>query len=265
MSRLLHISDTHFGTERSDVCEALLGLAQQLAPDVIVWSGDITQRATAAQFSAAAAFADALPTAPLLVLPGNHDLPLFALGLRLLAPYARFRSAFGADLEPSFNAAGWHITTVDTTRRWRQQNGALSAGQIQRVAARLRKADARSWRIVVTHHPLAVNRLEDLPARPWRHAQALATWSASGMDVALAGHTHVPFIEPIPASGPARHRSWLVQAGTAISRRTRLGIPNSVTLLVQNENGGPAARFAARWDYSHHERRFVERERRAID
>ena len=89
MSVLLQISDTHFGTEQPQVVEALVALAAQQRPDVVVLSGDITQRARPAQFLAAKAFVDRLG-APVLAIPGNHDIALFDLWARLTGPYARY-------------------------------------------------------------------------------------------------------------------------------------------------------------------------------
>ena len=99
MSVLLQISDPHFGTEQAPVLAALAALARQQRPDLLVLSGDITQRASADQFRAARAFVDQLGM-PLLAIAGNHDIPLFNLGARFLQPYARFSAAFGDNLEP---------------------------------------------------------------------------------------------------------------------------------------------------------------------
>lgn len=99
MSVLLHISDPHFGTEQLAVVHALVALARQQQPDLLVLSGDITQRACPAQFRAARAFVDRLGV-PVLVVAGNHDIPLFDLWARLRHPYARHLAAFGSDLEP---------------------------------------------------------------------------------------------------------------------------------------------------------------------
>jgi predicted MPP superfamily phosphohydrolase len=99
MSVLLQISDTHFGTEQSAVVEAIGALAHQQRPDVVVLSGDITQRARPAQFHAARAFVGLLG-ATVLAVPGNHDIPLFDLWARLRSPYGRYSAAFGTDLEP---------------------------------------------------------------------------------------------------------------------------------------------------------------------
>lgn len=99
MSRLLHISDTHFGTEQPAMVHALVQLAQRLRPDVVVCSGDITQRTRPAQFQAARAFMDRL-AAPLPAIPGNHDIPLVNWWARLCGPYARYRAAFGMECAP---------------------------------------------------------------------------------------------------------------------------------------------------------------------
>src|SRR5512139_230131 len=99
MTVLLQVSDPHFGTEQAVVVDALAALARQQRPDLVVLSGDITQRARPAQFRAARAFADRLGAA-VLAVPGNHDIPLFDLWTRLRRPYARYMAAFGTDLEP---------------------------------------------------------------------------------------------------------------------------------------------------------------------
>jgi predicted MPP superfamily phosphohydrolase len=115
LSVLLQISDTHFGTEQPQVVEALLALAAQQQPDVVVLSGDITQRARAAQFSAAKAFVDQLD-APVLAVPGNHDIALFDLWSRLTQPYARYVEAFGTELEPVHMSQELLVVGVNTAR-----------------------------------------------------------------------------------------------------------------------------------------------------
>jgi 3',5'-cyclic AMP phosphodiesterase CpdA len=107
MSVLLHTSDPHFGTERSQVVEALVTLARLQPPELVVLSGDITQRARSGQFRKARAFVDRLG-APVLVISGNHDIPLFNLGARVLHPYARYRAAFG-DRQGSSRASGERV------------------------------------------------------------------------------------------------------------------------------------------------------------
>ena len=163
MSVLLQISDPHFGTERAEVVEALLALAQQQQPALIVLSGDITQRATRREFDAARAFVKRLPPVPLLAIPGNHDVPLFNLVARAFDPYRGFRRVFGDDLEPCFESPQWLVLGVDCTRRWRHKDGEVSRSQIDRVAAALRRAEPAQLRVVVVHQPSAVQRTQDEP------------------------------------------------------------------------------------------------------
>ena len=153
MSVLLQISDPHFGTEQPAVVEALVALARQLQPDLLVLSGDITQRARPAQFQAARTFIGRLG-APVLAVPGNHDIPLFNLWARLRHPYAGQMAAFGPDLEPVHASADMLVLCVNTTRAWRHKNGQVSARQIDRVSHALASAMPAQLRVVVVHNPL---------------------------------------------------------------------------------------------------------------
>lgn len=227
MTVLVQLSDTHFGTEQAPVVEALAQWVRAQAPDVLLLSGDITQRATRAQFAAARAFLDRLQVPRTLVIPGNHDIPLFALAARLFNPYGRFREAFGTDLEPVFDAPDCLLLALNTTRWWRHEDGELSTAQIEGVAARLQKARPEQLRIVAIHQPLAVTRPEDRRNLLHGHARARARWAEAGVDLVLGGHIHLPFAAPLPTRGTA----WAVQAGTAVSSRVRCGAPNSVNLI----------------------------------
>ena len=158
MSVVLHISDTHFGTELPPVVDALVALAAQQHPDLVVLSGDITQRARPSQFRAAKAFVDRLG-APLLAVPGNHDIALFDLWSRLTSPYARYTKAFGGNLEPVHASSDLLVIGVNTTRAWRHKNGEVSSVQIERVAKLLNAASPQQLRLVVVHQPA----LQSLP------------------------------------------------------------------------------------------------------
>ena len=224
MTLLLHVSDPHFGTERQPVVEALVRMAHTLRPDIVLLSGDITQRATTAQFSAARCFVQRLQAPKCLAIPGNHDIPLWHLPLRVLRPYARYSAAFGNDLEPHTETDDVVLLCVNTTRWWRHQDGALSALQIERVAQRLQQARPGQRRVVVVHQPLVVTRPEDYKNRLHGHAQALQRWGAAGVDLIIGGHIHLPFVLPLQSGG------WAVQAGTAVSARVRGTAGNSVNL-----------------------------------
>lgn len=290
MSLLLHISDTHFGTEQPHVVQALAALADQHPPSVVVLSGDITQRARPAQFQAARAFADRLcrQGARLLAIPGNHDIALFDLWARFTQPYARYAAAFGSDLEPVLATPELLVLGVKTTRRWRHKHGEVSAEQIERVAKRVASASPAQLRVVVVHQPMAITRAEDTVNLLRGHAPALARWAQAGADLVLGGHIHLPYVKALnapaadealpnlfspsrlpperppdrlpqrPAESPSQHPMWAVQAGTAVSSRVRRGVPNSVNLLRWNPPDAPGCCRIERWDYSAPAQAFVQ-------
>lgn len=141
MSVLLRTFATHFGTEQPAVIDALVALAAHQRLNLVVLSGDITQRARPSQFRAAKAFVDRLG-APVLAIPGNHDIAPLDLWARLARPYAGYSAVFGGELEPVHDTADLLVVGVNTTRAWRHKNGEVSPAQIERVAQRLSAACA---------------------------------------------------------------------------------------------------------------------------
>jgi 3',5'-cyclic AMP phosphodiesterase CpdA len=255
---LLHISDPHFGTEQPPVADALVRLARDERPEVVVLSGDITQRARRHQFDAARDFVDRLQAPRTLAIPGNHDIPLFNLAARLFAPYANFAHGFGAELEPVYETPRVLVLTVNTTRPHRHKNGEVSPQQIERVAQRLRAAHEGQLRIVAVHQPIAVMRKEDVHDRLLGHARAIEAWSHAGADLVLGGHIHLPYLLALheQCAGLAR-RMWAVQAGTAVSRRVRDGVPNSVNIVRWCSDALPDGMcMVERWDYAAHAQAF---------
>jgi 3',5'-cyclic AMP phosphodiesterase CpdA len=255
VSVLLHISDPHFGTERVEVVAALQRLAAELAPECIVVSGDITQRARRAQFAAARTFVDTL-SAPALVIPGNHDIPLFDLWSRLRSPYAHFREAFGEALEQEWSSPDWHVVAINTTRWWRHKDGEVSPAQVQHVAQRLSQAQPEQVRVVVTHQPMLVIRQHDVGNLLHGHRGAADAWVEAGVDLLLGGHIHLPYVRPLDTQ--RRCRTYVVQAGTAVSRRVRGDVPNSVNVLRRER--GTHSCVVERWDYDVGLARFARRE-----
>lgn len=250
MTLLLQISDPHFGTTQPLVVQALERLVQAQRPDVLVLSGDITQRARVAQFQAARAFCDRLAVPHLLSLPGNHDIPLFNLYQRLFTPYARYLHAFGPALESCLDTPQWRVIGVNTTRRWRHKNGEVSGAQIDRVVAQLQSAGPAQLRVVVVHQPVYVMRAEDEHDRLRGWEAAVRAWAAAGADLVMGGHIHLPYACDLSSSvaGLGR-RLWCVQAGTALSSRVRWEAPNSVNLLRYDAASAPLQCQLERWDY----------------
>lgn len=252
MTVLLHISDPHFGTEVPAVVDALVSLARAQSPALVVLSGDITQRARRHQFDSALRCVDAMAAPALLAIPGNHDVPLYDLPTRLLAPYRNFRAAFGAE-ESVHDADGLLVLGLNTTRRWRHKHGEVSALQIAAVAERLRRAHPKQLRIIVVHQPVLVPRDGERNNLLRGSGAALRIWAAAGADLVLGGHIHLPYVIHAPPEATVDGGSlWCVQAGTAVSRRVRRGVPNSVNVLRLTDT----ACDVERWDYSAATRRF---------
>lgn len=263
MTVVLHLSDPHFGTERPAVVAAALRLAQAQAPGLVLLSGDITQRARTRQFQSARRFIDAIG-APVIAVPGNHDIPLFNLAARAAWPYAGYRRAFGADLEPRWSSEQIAVIGINTTRPWRHKHGELSAQQVEETAQWLRGTPPQALRIVMTHHPLLVTRDEDLINRPRvaggaGHAagatDAARAWSDAGADLLLAGHIHLPFFLPLAGVLPGLpRRTWALQAGTVVSKRVRPGAPPSLNIVRRGEAGNWSLE---RWNYGERRGEFV--------
>jgi 3',5'-cyclic AMP phosphodiesterase CpdA len=260
MTVLLHISDTHFGTEEPPVVAALQVLVREQEPDAVILSGDITQRARSAQFAAARRFCDSLDVPRLLTLPGNHDIPLYNVAARLFSPYAGYKAAFGDELEPELEFADVLVIGVNTTRPERHKDGVVSAAQINRVVKRLHGARREQLRVVVTHQPACVMRPEDEKNRLHGGEAAVQAWSRAGADLVLGGHIHLPFVSDLCAraeTGTPRPL-YCIQAGTALSHRVRHGSPNSVNVIRwQAPANGDARRVdVERWDFDLADARF---------
>lgn len=264
-STLLQVSDAHFGTEQDPVVEALLQLARDHVPDIVVLSGDITQRARHSQFRSARVFIDRMKPRALIAIPGNHDIPLFNLFTRAFAPYANYSRVFGSDLEPEFESADLLVVCVNTTRPRRHKGGELSPQQITRVTERVKRAAPTQLRIVVVHQPVLAIRASDEDNLLHGHEQATPLWSAAGVDIIMGGHIHLPYIRSMRTKFDSLpHDMWTVQAGTAVSSRTREGIANSVNIVRCNGAVAPRQCDVERWDFVATANRFERHSTKAL-
>ncbi len=215
MTRILHISDLHFGAVNARLLEPLLELARHLQPEAVIVSGDLTQRARSAQFREAAAFLSRFDL-PVLAVPGNHDAPLYNLPLRLVTPFGRYRRHVNTVLDPVLILPGAVLAGVNTAnpRVWKAGRfGPASAQALKRVFT---TAPAGLWRIAVMHHaPVAA--ADGTPADIHDPAAVLRDLVAAGTDIVLSGHTHLP---DVGAAETAASILFL-QVGTAISTRLK--------------------------------------------
>jgi 3',5'-cyclic AMP phosphodiesterase CpdA len=227
MLKLLHISDLHFGPHYLPVTgESLLRIAEKLAPDVIVASGDFTQRAKPQQFEQARAYLQRLPAAPLIVTPGNHDIPLYRVLERLRTPYDLYRQFISPELESTLTVPGAVFAAINTTNPLRRiTDGRLHAAQFDYCAAAFRAAHEGDLRVLVAHHPVAAAPDFVRKGVAMRGAAAaLDRFAAMKVDLILGGHLHRAYIgnslDICPHSGHAPG-IVIVQSGTSTSLRGR--------------------------------------------
>lgn len=247
MTVVLHISDLHLGTEQAPVVSGLRELAREQRPDLLILSGDITQRARTVQFERAAELVRELGAPHLVAIPGNHDVPLFDLPTRLLSPYAGYRRFFGDELEPHFESNDCLVLSVKTTRRYRHVDGEISPAQRERIAARLRSATSQQLRLVVLHQPIAVPRPSEEHNVVNGRDLAMPLWAEAGADLVLSGHIHLPFVLPLHESFALPRPLWAVSAGTAISSRIRHEAGNSLNII--RTTATPRSSIVEQWDY----------------
>jgi len=219
---LAHISDLHFGTEDPAVAEALVADLTATPPALVVVSGDLTQRARRGQFAAARAYLARLPS-PQIVVPGNHDVPLYDVLRRFLSPLGRYRHYVSDDVDPVFENDELFVAALNTARSLTWKNGRISCAQIDHLRRALARAGER-LKVVVTHHPFlpppqSADAGIDLVGRAH---EALEVLDEFKVDLLLAGHLHHGYAGDIRAHYPStRHSIIAAQAGTAISRRLR--------------------------------------------
>jgi 3',5'-cyclic AMP phosphodiesterase CpdA len=263
MSLVMHLSDTHFGATQPGVVEALHRLIEEQNPNIVIHSGDVTQRALPSEFRAAKELMERHAASHWLVVPGNHDVPLWNPVGRLLAPYSAFTRGLGVAPESEIDLPDVLVLGVNTTRRWRHKHGQVSESQVERISERLRQARPEQLRVVVTHQPVHVIAQRDRINRLRGAERAVSAWSRAGADLLLGGHIHLPYVRPLheSARGVSR-RTWVVQAGTAVSSRTRGRHPNSLYLI---DHDGSRECYVARWDLDAEEQEFRAAESFALE
>ncbi|MDQ3369111.1 MAG: metallophosphoesterase [Myxococcota bacterium] len=231
MKSILHIADLHFGTEDPAIAAALVDdIAGKTAerPTLVVISGDLTQRARKSEYRAARAFLDALPV-PYVVVPGNHDVPLYNLFARFFRPLDRYRDYIGNDLTPTFFDDDLAVIGIATAHGFTAKNGKIDSRHLDTICRELSPVRAR-WKVLVAHHPFVVPAGVDADVVDGA-AMAIPRLEDCGVDVILTGHMHVAYATDAAGYRSEDRRIISMHAGTCMSTRTR-GEVNGYNRLV---------------------------------
>ena len=223
---ILHASDIHFGKRHAPAsAEAFLKCVHALESDLIVISGDFTQRAKVGEYTAARTFLDRLPDRPLIVTPGNHDVPLYRVWERAFTPFRNYRRYIAPELDSVTRVPGATVVSINSaTALTAIVNGRLSASQLDYAERELATAQTNDLRILVTHHPIV-----GAPDSGGDQILSGAEWIARrltrmGVDLVLSGHLHRAYVATTadvceqPVSSPT---TWIAHSGTTTSSRGR--------------------------------------------
>ena len=226
MARLIHISDLHFGAHDPRLVEAVEQRIHEEEPDLVVISGDLTQRARTEQFKDACRFLERLREAghEVLAVPGNHDVPLYDVLRRFLSPLTRYQRYIENDLCPFHQLAGAAVLGINTARSLTFKDGRISHEQMHFIRETFARSDPSAMRILVTHHPLFALPVGDGPQlgkAVGRQEHALDAIADAGVDVLLAGHNHRASSHHASDLVTRAGSALVVQAGTATSTRLR--------------------------------------------
>ena len=224
MARLVHLSDLHFGAHDEDLVEAVEASVNRLKPDLVVISGDFTQRARTEQFKDACRFLERLRESghEVLGVPGNHDVPLYDVLRRFLSPLTRYRRFIDETLCPFIELPGVTVLGINTARSLTFKDGRVSDEQVEFIRESFARSDRNAVRVLVTHHPLfAIPVGEGVERAVGRHELALDAVEKAGVDLLLAGHAHHAATHHASDLVTRAGGALIVQAGTATSTRLR--------------------------------------------
>lgn len=222
MRSIFHISDVHFGPPHlEEVADGVLRHVELRRPEVVVVSGDLTQRAKPEQFRQAREFVDRIQ-APTLVVPGNHDVPMYRVWERVFSPFGAYRKHFDEELEPVYRDETLLIVGINTAHGWTHKDGRISLRRLEEVEALLRPVPSSVFKVVVAHHHLIPPPTFGTQRVLTNAFEAIDVFSRAGVELVLSGHLHQAYIGNSEEFYPAgRAPVVILHSGTSTSNRGR--------------------------------------------
>jgi 3',5'-cyclic AMP phosphodiesterase CpdA len=219
---LAHISDVHFGRIANPaVVPALITEVNTVGIDLVALSGDLTQRARTEQFQAARGMIDAFEP-PVIVVPGNHDVPAWWRPFsRLFRTIHRYRTHVTDDLTPSCTLCGVAVFGLNSAHGLTIKGGYIRPDDLETMQRFFAAQPPDTFRVVVVHHHL--KRIQALGPHDVAIGakRALRAIADCGVELLLCGHLHRSHVEHVDVVPEHGHRVVIASAGTATSSRGR--------------------------------------------
>ena len=260
MRTIFHISDVHFGPPHlPKVSDGVIEMIEDRRPDVVVLSGDLTQRAKPEQFRQARRFVDRIPV-PTIVVPGNHDVPLYRVWERIFAPFAAYRQHFAEELEPVYRDDELLIVGINTAFNWTWKDGRIKLARLLEVGEILEEAPETQLKVVVAHHHLIPPPNFGTQRVLSNAYEAIDLFSSAGVDLILSGHLHQAYIGNSEEFYPkGRPPVVILHSGTTTSSRGRMGERERNT--CNWIESGPQTMTVSHYRWHHELGRFAEHSR----
>ena len=252
MPKIIHLSDVHFGANDPVIVAAVEKRLDHEQAELVVISGDFTQRAKEKEFAEAAKFVERIRNAghDVLAVPGNHDIPLYDVFRRFLSPLTRYKKFIDETVCPFIQIDGAAVLGINTARSFTFKNGHVSHEQMDYIRETFSATDVHQPRILVTHHPLFALPVGEGPKLSHQmddQDDALTAIAAAGVDLLLAGHNHRASTNDASSLARGAGKALVIQAGTATSTRVR-GEVQSFNRIEIDQDGVRVT--VQRWDGS---------------
>ena len=202
---IAQLSDLHCGQQffLPNLLERAIAEINELGPDVVVCSGDLTSHGFKDEYALAKEYLDRIECDAFVVIPGNHDSRNVG--------YVHFEELFG-ERNSVLREGDVTIVAVDSTEP-DLDNGQIGRGRYPWIEQQF-ATPARLRVFVLHHHLLPVpgtgrerNIVHDA-------GDALECLQRAGVDLVLSGHKHVPYAWKL-------EDLFIVNAGTVSSSRLR--------------------------------------------
>ncbi|MAS87263.1 MAG: metallophosphoesterase [Micavibrio sp.] len=234
MTKIIHISDLHFGTTKDMTIKLLQQKIKEMQPDLVVISGDFTQVSSKDEFRIAQQFLQDIGV-PFFAVPGNHDVPPYNLYKRFFEPYKRYKHYISEILNPTLETEDFALAGINSARKfllhWNWANGAINAKQREKVKEFYQNTSRHKWRICIFHHP--IHKVDEMPidVAVFGKDETLRLMHEMKVDLVLTGHVHHASIN---MRGDNHHQTVYLSASTALSSRTR-GQQNGFNEIILND------------------------------